>query len=78
MQYDFSEPMEYRAIVSDKYETSGRTTSYYIVVEHGENALEDTFSVSVQEYREAEIGERATVVKRDGFLGFEWYYLEIE
>ena len=78
MQYDFSEPMEYRAIVSDKYETSGKSTSYYIVVEHGENALEDTFSVSVHEYREAEIGEHATVVKKDGFLKFEWYYLEIE
>lgn len=78
LQYDYSEPIEYRAIVADKYETSGRSTSYYIVVEHGENMLEDTFSVSVHEYRAAEIGERATVVKRDGFLRFEWYYLEVE
>lgn len=78
LQYDYSEPTEYRAIVSDKYETSGKSTSYYIVVEHGENTLEDTFSVSMHEYRAAEIGERATVVKRDGFLRFEWYYLEVK
>lgn len=77
-QYDYSGPKEYKGIISDKYETSGKSRSYYLVVEHEENDLEDTFSVSVYEYREAEIGEDAIIVKRNGFLGFEWYYLQLK
>lgn len=77
-QYDYSEPTEYRAIVSDKYETSGKSTTYYVVVEHGDPTLENTFSVSMHEYLDTEIGERVTVRKKEGFLKFEWYSLDVQ
>jgi len=50
--------------VSDKYETSGKLTTYYIVVEHGQENLEDIFSVSMHEYRETEIGDHVTMVRK--------------
>lgn len=78
IQYDYSEPTEYRAVVTDKFITSGKTGSYYLVVDHGEKDLEDTYGVTPQEYRETELGDYVTVIKKDGFLKCEWHYLDVE
>jgi len=77
-QYDFSEPEEYRVMIIDKYETTGRSTTYYVTIGQWDGKINEDVSVSMYDYQRAEIGEHATIVQHQGLLGIEWYYLEIE
>lgn len=74
--FDNSHPSSFTTKVIDKEISSGKSTSYYLVVEPWGPMIEkDKFTVSEQEYNSYSIGENVVMYLQDGLLETKWYYV---
>lgn len=74
---DRSAPVEYRAIVTGKRISSGKTTSYYLELSPwGPRTEKEEIFVSSDQYEEYGEGEELTVSTQNGFFGIQWFYVD--
>lgn len=72
--HDKATPTEYKVKVTGKNITSGKHTSYHLVLEKwGTQTEGEEESVSSELYGHIQIGDKVTVSRRPGLLGAAWY-----
>ncbi|MEO0008548.1 MAG: hypothetical protein RJA20_2744 [Bacteroidota bacterium] len=75
--FDRSVPVEYRAVVTGKRISSGKTTSYYLELSPwGPRTEKKEVFVSSDQYEEYDEGEELTVLTQKGFFGIQWFYMK--
>jgi len=72
--FDFSEPQKYEAVIIDKRSVSGGHHSYYLSVDdwHESGGIID-IDVSVDVFRQIDIGDKINILEYGGALGMEYY-----
>lgn len=75
--FDRSVPAEYRAVVTGKRISSGKTTSYYLELSPwGPRTEKKEVLVSSGQYEEYDEGDELTVLTQNGFFGIQWFRLK--
>lgn len=77
-QMDHSRPMEFRTQVAQKRMSHGKSTSYYLNLEHGGSTLgEIEVSVPGSLYQSVQIGDRVCLTTHEGALRVSWYTVHL-